>query len=82
MAIRTNGKLRRAYFATNVRKKREAESGVYLTPPILLGFIWSGLVCLGFVWTDFALRLCRRRRARLGLSRREASSAGANGALV
>jgi hypothetical protein len=34
-----------AYFATNVRKKREAESGVYLTPHAskslhFLGFLW------------------------------------------
>jgi hypothetical protein len=31
-----------AYFATNVRKKREAESSAFLAPPILLGSVWFG----------------------------------------
>jgi hypothetical protein len=36
-----------AYFATIVRKKRGAESSVYLAPPILLGFIWFCLDLFG-----------------------------------
>jgi hypothetical protein len=36
-----------AYFAINVRKKREAASGAYLAPPFLLGFIWFDLLLFG-----------------------------------
>src|SRR5271166_2576408 len=43
------------YFDTNVRKKREAESSVYLAPPILLGLAWLGLDGLGLIWICSAL---------------------------
>jgi hypothetical protein len=52
-----------AYFATNVRKKCEAESGVYLAPPILLGFIWFYLFLFGWPAEPAAWRVIRWLKA-------------------